>query len=150
MSRATIRRFVVAGQFIEVLRCFENGMTEEVNPMVATATRADRKMEQKLQYARWKAADGAKALREGRTPTSGPRESARRRARCRPLTNSYSGTGAGAGPVPYPSLRGPVHALDGDIAAPTGLVLEPDSPDRPVRIPGRISDAYVIASSSQG
>jgi hypothetical protein len=31
-------------------------------------------MEQKLQYARWKAADGAKALREGRTPSSGPRE----------------------------------------------------------------------------
>lgn len=31
-------------------------------------------MEQKLQYARWKAADGAKALREGRTPASGPRE----------------------------------------------------------------------------
>ena len=31
-------------------------------------------MEQKLQYARWKAADGAKALREGREPVSGPRE----------------------------------------------------------------------------
>lgn len=31
-------------------------------------------MEQKLQYARWKAADGARALREGREPTSGPRE----------------------------------------------------------------------------
>lgn len=30
-------------------------------------------MSQKLSYARWKAADGAKALREGRTPTSGPR-----------------------------------------------------------------------------
>ena len=29
--RGTIRRFVVAGQFIEVLRCFENGMTEEVS-----------------------------------------------------------------------------------------------------------------------
>ncbi|WWD21159.1 hypothetical protein CI109_105642 [Kwoniella shandongensis] len=57
-GKATIRKFVVAGQFIEVLRCFENGMTEE--------------MEQKLQYARWKAADGAKALREGRTPASGP------------------------------------------------------------------------------
>ncbi|WVF65561.1 hypothetical protein IAT40_000290 [Kwoniella sp. CBS 6097] len=57
-GKATIRNFVVAGQFIEVLRCFENGMTDE--------------MEQKLQYARWKAADGAKALREGRTPTSGP------------------------------------------------------------------------------
>ena len=31
MSRATIRKFVVAWQFIEVLRCFENGMTEEVS-----------------------------------------------------------------------------------------------------------------------
>lgn len=31
-------------------------------------------MEQKQQYARWKAADGAKALREGREPTSGPRK----------------------------------------------------------------------------
>ncbi|ODN74462.1 hypothetical protein L202_06848 [Cryptococcus amylolentus CBS 6039] len=50
--------FHVAGQFIEVLRCFEHGMTEE--------------MEQKLLYARWKAADGAKALREGRVPTAGP------------------------------------------------------------------------------
>jgi len=59
-TRGTIRKFVVAGQFIEVLRCFENGMTEE--------------MEQKLQYARWKAADGAKALREGREPVSGPRK----------------------------------------------------------------------------
>ena len=34
-------------------------------------------MEQKQQYARWKAADGAKALREGREPTSGPRMSPR-------------------------------------------------------------------------
>jgi hypothetical protein len=31
MTRGTIRKFVVAGQFIEVLRCFENGMTEEVS-----------------------------------------------------------------------------------------------------------------------
>lgn len=29
-GKPTIRKFVVAGQFIEVLRCFENGMTEEV------------------------------------------------------------------------------------------------------------------------
>ncbi|CAD6571871.1 MAG: hypothetical protein TREMPRED_000412 [Tremellales sp. Tagirdzhanova-0007] len=57
-GKATTRKFVVAGQFIEALRCFENGMTEE--------------MEQKLQYSRWKAADGAKALREGRAPASGP------------------------------------------------------------------------------
>ena len=35
---------------------------------------ANAQMEQKLQYARWKAADGAKALREGREPVSGPRK----------------------------------------------------------------------------
>ncbi|WRT69043.1 uncharacterized protein IL334_006026 [Kwoniella shivajii] len=57
-GKATIRKFVVASQFIEVLSCFEAGMTDE--------------LEQKLQYARWKAADGAKALREGREPASGP------------------------------------------------------------------------------
>ena len=73
-TRATIRKFVVAGQFIEVLRCFENGMTEEVSHHVHMWNSADPKMEQKLQYARWKAADGAKALREGREPVSGPRK----------------------------------------------------------------------------
>ncbi|WOO84943.1 Vacuolar protein sorting-associated protein VTA1 [Vanrija pseudolonga] len=57
-GKGTIRKFVVAGQFIEVLRCFEGGLTEE--------------MEQKLQYARWKASDHAKALREGRKPVPGP------------------------------------------------------------------------------
>jgi vacuolar protein sorting-associated protein VTA1 len=47
---------------MEVLRCFEapNGMRDE--------------LEQKQQYARWKAADIAKALKEGRTPVPGPRE----------------------------------------------------------------------------
>jgi vacuolar protein sorting-associated protein VTA1 len=61
-DRATIRKFVVAAQFMEVLRCFEapNGMRDE--------------LEQKQQYARWKAADIAKALKEGRTPVPGPRE----------------------------------------------------------------------------
>ena len=34
--RATIRKFVVSGQFIEVLSCFENGMTEEVRLRQAT------------------------------------------------------------------------------------------------------------------
>jgi vacuolar protein sorting-associated protein VTA1 len=47
---------------MEVLRCFEapNGMRDE--------------LEQKQQYARWKAADIAKALKEGRTPVPGPRK----------------------------------------------------------------------------
>ena len=49
-------------------------MTEEVSWLILKVTRADYQMEQKLQYARWKAADGAKALREGREPVSGPRK----------------------------------------------------------------------------
>ncbi|KAL7421390.1 hypothetical protein Q5752_004275 [Cryptotrichosporon argae] len=58
-DKSTIRKFVVAGQFIEVLKCFESVPLGE-------------EMEQKLQYARWKAADLSKALREGRQPTPGP------------------------------------------------------------------------------
>ncbi|CAK9781675.1 unnamed protein product [Cutaneotrichosporon oleaginosum] len=57
-SKATIRKFVVAGQFIDVLNAFETGMSEE--------------MSQKAKYAKWKAADLAKCLREGRTPVPGP------------------------------------------------------------------------------
>jgi hypothetical protein len=49
-------------------------MTEEVSYESLYAHLADNQMEQKLQYARWKAADGAKALREGREPVSGPRK----------------------------------------------------------------------------
>lgn len=95
-NRATIRKFVVAGQFIEILRCFENGMTEEVgytrdriglfSHTIHVAFSDQVQMEQKLQYARWKAADGAKALREGRTPSSGPREWAT--VICRPITDT--------------------------------------------------------------
>ncbi|KAJ9126164.1 hypothetical protein QFC24_002437 [Naganishia onofrii] len=59
-TKATVRKFIVAAQFIEVLRCFDppNGMRDE--------------LEQKLLYARWKAADIARALKEGKTPTPGP------------------------------------------------------------------------------
>jgi hypothetical protein len=49
-------------------------MTEEVSWVSLFGHIADDQMEQKLQYARWKAADGAKALREGREPVSGPRK----------------------------------------------------------------------------
>ncbi|KAK4683801.1 hypothetical protein P7C73_g6423, partial [Tremellales sp. Uapishka_1] len=57
-GKNTIRKFVVAGQFIEVLGCFDGGIRED--------------MKEKYNYAKWKAADLAKALREGRTPVPGP------------------------------------------------------------------------------
>jgi vacuolar protein sorting-associated protein VTA1 len=39
IDRATIRKFVASGQFIEVLNCFENGMTEEVSISASYRTR---------------------------------------------------------------------------------------------------------------
>lgn len=56
-SRATARRFLVAGNFIDVLKNF--------GPL-------EQEMEEKLKYAKWKAAEIGKALREGRKPTPGP------------------------------------------------------------------------------
>ncbi|PWN37004.1 DUF605-domain-containing protein [Meira miltonrushii] len=56
-SRATAKRFLVASNFIELLTNFGPLETE---------------WEEKLKYTKWKAADIAKAFREGRKPTPGP------------------------------------------------------------------------------
>ncbi|PWN53156.1 DUF605-domain-containing protein [Violaceomyces palustris] len=56
-TKATARKFIAASNFIELLKVF--GQLEP-------------EMAEKLKYAKWKAADIAKALREGRTPVPGP------------------------------------------------------------------------------
>lgn len=56
-SKATARHFLVACNFIELLTNFG---------------KLDQEMEEKLKYAKWKAADIARAFREGRKPTPGP------------------------------------------------------------------------------
>ncbi|MCO5584965.1 hypothetical protein L7F22_038897 [Adiantum nelumboides] len=56
-SKATARRFLVASNFIELLTNFGPLETE---------------WSEKLKYTKWKAADIAKAFREGRKPTPGP------------------------------------------------------------------------------
>lgn len=56
-SRATAKRFLVASNFIELLTNF--------GPL-------ESEWEEKLKYTKWKAADIAKAFREGRKPTPGP------------------------------------------------------------------------------
>ncbi|KAI0031421.1 Vta1 like-domain-containing protein, partial [Vararia minispora EC-137] len=58
-TRNTAKKFLAAATFLEVLQIFEDKGSWESH----TA---------KVRYAKWKAADIAKAFREGRTPNPGP------------------------------------------------------------------------------
>ncbi|KAG5647768.1 hypothetical protein DXG03_008491 [Asterophora parasitica] len=58
-TRSTAKKFLAAANFLEVLKVFPE--TEETNST-----------EEKIKYSKWKAADIAKAFREGRKPTPGP------------------------------------------------------------------------------
>lgn len=58
-TRSTAKKFLAAATFLEVLKVFE-----DKGPWKAH--------EDKVRYAKWKAADIAKAFREGRKPTPGP------------------------------------------------------------------------------
>ncbi|KAF9225461.1 DUF605-domain-containing protein [Gyrodon lividus] len=58
-SKSTARKFLAAANFFEVLRVFPKIEVSEST-------------EDKLKYAKWKAADIAKAFREGRQPAPGP------------------------------------------------------------------------------
>ncbi|TFK36974.1 Vta1 like-domain-containing protein [Crucibulum laeve] len=58
-SRSTAKKFLAAANFLEVLKTFPKSDVADSN-------------EEKIRYAKWKAADIAKAFREGRKPTPGP------------------------------------------------------------------------------
>lgn len=64
--RNTARKFLAAANFLEILRTFDSQKTAIDLPAI----------EEKIRYAKWKAAEIAKAFREGRTPTPGPAGSA--------------------------------------------------------------------------
>ncbi|KAI0830572.1 Vta1 like-domain-containing protein [Trametes gibbosa] len=61
-TRATAKKFLAAANFFELLRVFE---PDKVGVDLAA-------VEEKIKYSKWKAADIAKAFREGRKPTPGP------------------------------------------------------------------------------
>ncbi|KAL4241649.1 VTA1 family protein [Abortiporus biennis] len=61
-TRATAKKFLAAANFLEILSVFVNG----------SDTSAESTNAEKIRYAKWKAADIAKAYREGRKPTPGP------------------------------------------------------------------------------
>ncbi|KAJ7808240.1 Vta1 like-domain-containing protein [Mycena olivaceomarginata] len=58
-NRSTAKKFLAAANFLEVLKTFPQAEVSDSN-------------EEKIRYAKWKAADIAKAYREGRKPTPGP------------------------------------------------------------------------------
>ncbi|KAK0208765.1 Vta1 like-domain-containing protein [Desarmillaria ectypa] len=58
-TRSTAKKFLAAAHFLDVLRTFPKSEVSDTN-------------EEKIRYAKWKAADIAKAYREGRKPTPGP------------------------------------------------------------------------------
>ena len=58
-SKATAKKFLAAAHFLEVLKSFSQS---EVSDSVL----------EKVKYAKWKAADIARAIREGRKPAPGP------------------------------------------------------------------------------
>ncbi|TFK30916.1 DUF605-domain-containing protein [Coprinopsis marcescibilis] len=58
-TRTTAKRFLAAANFLEVLKTFPASDVSETSA-------------EKAKYAKWKAADIAKAFREGRKPTPGP------------------------------------------------------------------------------
>ncbi|KIM71758.1 hypothetical protein PILCRDRAFT_830160 [Piloderma croceum F 1598] len=58
-TRSTAKKFLAAANFLEVLKIFPK------TPMSDSS-------EEKIRYSKWKAADIAKAFREGRKPTPGP------------------------------------------------------------------------------
>lgn len=78
-DRATARKFLAAANFLELLSVFGDSGTEvslsfsclpregTVDSLLGIAQNRD-----KIKYSKWKAADIAKAFREGRTPQPGP------------------------------------------------------------------------------
>ncbi|KAK0481714.1 Vta1 like-domain-containing protein [Armillaria novae-zelandiae] len=61
-TRSTAKKFLAAAHFLDVLKTFPRSEVSDSN-------------EEKIRYAKWKAADIAKAYREGRKPTPGPASS---------------------------------------------------------------------------
>ncbi|TCD67094.1 hypothetical protein EIP91_000557 [Steccherinum ochraceum] len=63
-TRGTAKKFLAAAHFLEILATFDSAGASDG---VSESTVAE-----KIRYSKWKAADIAKAFREGRKPTPGP------------------------------------------------------------------------------
>ncbi|KAI0361345.1 DUF605-domain-containing protein [Trametes cingulata] len=95
-TRNTAKKFLAAANFLEILRVFEDDKAGIDLPSI----------EEKIKYAKWKAADIAKAFREGRKPAPGPPGSAATESPAFPDVNLPDPSGvplAPATPPPAPA-----------------------------------------------
>ncbi|KAG9032757.1 hypothetical protein FRB95_001016 [Tulasnella sp. JGI-2019a] len=69
-SRGTAKKFLAAANFLELLKVFEDDA--EPSSSANKTSSAFSQHKEKIRYAKWKAADIAKAFREGRKPSPGP------------------------------------------------------------------------------
>ncbi|KAG8864949.1 hypothetical protein FRB96_003537 [Tulasnella sp. 330] len=71
-SRGTAKKFLAAANFLELLKVFEDDAPTEPSSSTTKTSSAFSQHKEKIRYAKWKAADIAKAFREGRKPSPGP------------------------------------------------------------------------------
>ena len=102
-DRSTAKKFLAAANFIELLSVFDVPNQSEVrsdlsgNPhpldlFLKCSSTPSPQNETKIRYSKWKAADIAKAIREGRQPTPGPAGSTFEDAMIAPQSGAASPT----------------------------------------------------------
>lgn len=118
--RSTAKKFLAAANFLEVLRIFPKvPISESVRPVhcflrfLSNLSEYILQSEEKIKYSKWKAADIAKAFREGRRPNPGPAGSGIDTET--PLTvDTSSGSPPPTSPVSPPSSTEPPSQSQGD------------------------------------
>ncbi|KAI0673396.1 Vta1 like-domain-containing protein [Trametes maxima] len=105
-TRNTAKKFVAAANFLELLHVFEGDARAAVDMS---------SIDERIKYAKWKAADIAKAFREGRKPTPGPAGS---EATGSPALNDIGLPDANALPPSTPPSRSPPRASS---SSPPGI-----------------------------
>ncbi|KAL4070632.1 DUF605-domain-containing protein [Scleroderma citrinum] len=120
-TKATAKKFLAASNFFEVLKIFPKSEISETT-------------EAKIKYAKWKAADIAKAFREGRKPVAGPAASeVNPDLVASELSASFQPSTKTSPPVPQPPTTPPKTFREPSPS--TGLARSPRRKSPPPQIP---------------
>ncbi|KAF8078901.1 DUF605-domain-containing protein [Lyophyllum atratum] len=129
-TRSTAKKFLAAANFLEVLKIFPKAEISDST-------------EEKIRYAKWKAADIAKAFREGRKPTPGPANSAEEEDRdatppaspfpptkTSPIDNGPPSRGTGFGSDKSVKRASPPNHIEVPLATQPPFASQPQTPPR--------------------
>ncbi|KAF8527841.1 Vta1 like-domain-containing protein [Hysterangium stoloniferum] len=104
-TRSTAKKFLASANFLEVLRVFEK-------PLDADVILTTIQIIEKIRYAKWKAADLAKAFREGRKPTPGDIDAPPRPSEAATLPSPPTAAITSSSPeATHVSLSSPEHVI---------------------------------------